>query len=363
MSKLLFIRYKNPAKVSEGGEIGTQMKLNVLRRLLGQENVDVYHIHDDNIKRKVTDYLKGVFWFPFGYFFGLTPRRVKEILAMSNQYDYIFIDRTVFGILAKKLKKYGYQGRVFCFFHNIEPLYFKAKLGRKPWRFIITTCVRNNDKWACRYADTVISLNTRDGKLIAENYGRYPDSIMALALDDKYDKQEYPAGMTAKKPLCMCVAAYFKPNCDGIEWFIKNVYPHVDIRFRIVGKGMGKMADNYYIPKDVELISDVPDLVPYYEEADIMTIPLFEGSGMKVKTCESLMYGKNLIASDEALEGYELNFDNMGGRCNTADEFIRAIQSFIDTPRPKFNSYNRGVFLDKYSTESMMDAFKTLLKL
>lgn len=362
MSKLLFIRYKKPAKVTEGGEIGTQMKLNVLRRLLGDENVDVYHMHDDNVKRKASEYVKGVFWFPLGYFFGLTPKRVREILAMSEQYDYVFIDRTVFGLLAKKLKKHGYKGRVFCFFHNIEPLYFKAKLGNKPWRFIITGCVRRNDRWSCQYADTVISLNTRDGKLVANHYGRYPDTIMALALDDKYDRKEYPVGMTARKPLCMCVAAYFKPNCDGIDWFIKNVYPHVDIRLRIVGKGMVKMKENYNIPSDVEIISDVPDLVPYYEEADIMTIPLFQGSGMKVKTCESLMYGKNLIASDEALEGYELNYDRMGGKCNTADEFIRTIQSFIDSPRPKYNSYNREVFLEKYSTESMMDAFKAILE-
>lgn len=361
MKRMLFIRYKNPAKVSEGGEIGTQMKINVLYRLLGQENVDLYCIHDDNRKRKISEYIKGLFWFPFGYFFGLTPKRVKEILSISERYDYIFIDRTVFGILAKKLKNNGYKGKVFCFFHNIEPLYFKAKLGKKPWCFIITRCVAKNDQWSCRYADHVISLNSRDGKEIEKRYGRYPDSIISLALDDRYDKQDYPSGKTGKKPLCMCIGAYFKPNCDGIDWFIKNVYPHVNIKLRIVGKGMSKMTDNYQIPADVELISDVPDLVPYYEEADIMTIPLFQGSGMKVKTCESLMYGKNIIASDEALEGYELDYDRMGGRCNTAQEFIAAIQSFIENPRPRYNGYSRKVFLEKYSTDSMTEAFKDIL--
>lgn len=115
MNKLLFIRYKNPAKLSEGGEIGTQMKINVLYRILGKENVTIFCIHDENRKRKVSEYIKGLFWFPFGYFFGLTPKRVREILAEAEQYDYIFIDRTVFGILAKKLKQNGYKGKVFCF--------------------------------------------------------------------------------------------------------------------------------------------------------------------------------------------------------------------------------------------------------
>ena len=73
---------------------------------------------------------------------------------------------------------------------------------------------------------------------------------------------------------------------------MQNVYPHVNISVKIVGKGMNKLREHYNIPDNIEVISDVPDLKPYFEEADLMILPIFKGSGMKVKTCESLMYGK-----------------------------------------------------------------------
>ena len=87
---------------------------------------------------------------------------------------------------------------------------------------------------------------------------------------------------------------------------------------KIVGKGMGRIRDNYYVPENVEIVGDAPDLLPYFEEADIMVLPIFKGSGMKVKTCESLMYGKNIIGTDEAFEGYALDYSKAGGKCNTA---------------------------------------------
>lgn len=362
MKKLLFIRYKKTANVLEGGEQVSQKNWTVLTGLLGSENVTTYYIHDENRKRTLSDYIQGAFWFPFGYFFGITPKRVKEIVTMAGSYDYVFIDRSVFGIIAKKLKGSGYKGRIIAFFHNVEKLYFRAKLGHRPGSFIVTRCASKNDGWSCRYADRIIALNARDAGVIESMYSRKTDALVPVAFTDKYNQDSYPQGMTSKRPLCLILGAYFGPNCEGIEWFAQNVLPHVDIRMRIVGKGMSRIRENYKIPDEVEVISDAPDLKPYFEEADIMVLPIFKGSGMKVKTCESLMYGKNIIATDEALEGYELDYERMGAKCNTAQEFIQAIRSFIDNPRPRFNSYSRRIFLEKYSADRVVDSFRNVLE-
>lgn len=360
--KLLFIRYKKTANVLVGGEQCTQKNWDVLASLVGAENITTCYIHDENRKRTVMDYIKGVFWFPFGYFFGLTPKRVHNIVAMARDYDYVFIDRSLFGIIARKLRESSYNGRIIAFFHNVEELYFKAKLGHKPGSFIVTRCAWKNDGWSCRYADRIIALNPRDSRLIENMYGRRADALIPIAFKDRYQCSEYPSGLTDKKPLCLFLGAYFGPNCEGIEWFAQNVYPYVDITMKIVGKGMSQIRQHYEIPENVEIISDAPDLSTYFEQADIMVLPIFKGSGMKVKTCESLMYGKNIIATDEAWEGYELDYDKAGARCNTAQEFIAAIQSFISAPRPRFNSYSRQTFLEKYSQESVTDSFSRILE-
>ena len=92
-----------------------------------------------------------------------------------------------------------------------------------------------------------------------------------------------------------------------------------------------------------------------------MILPIFKGSGMKVKTCESLMYGKNILATDEAFMGYDIDYDMVGGKCNTSEEFIAKIKEFESNPRPRFNTYSRQIFLEKYTEEAVENKFRKIL--
>ena len=152
--KILFIRYKKSKNILEGGEQGSQKNYNVLSQLVKEENITTYYVHDENQKKSVWDYVKGMFYFPFNYYFGLTPKRVKAIVGLAQSYDVVFIDRSVFGIVAKKLKQSGYKGRIISFFHNVEVPYFEAKLGNKPGKGILLRCIDRNDRYACLFSDS-----------------------------------------------------------------------------------------------------------------------------------------------------------------------------------------------------------------
>ncbi len=362
MNKLLFVRYKKSKNILEGGEQGSQKNYNVLAKILGEGNIDTIYVHDENVKRTPADYIRGLVYIVFDYFFGLTPARVADIVGKTDEYDYFFIDRSIFGIIAKKARQRGYKGQIICFFHNVEKFYFNDKLSKYvPWRKLVIRCADKNDKYSCTYADKIIALNERDKTLIEKCYGRKADVLIPVAFKDKYKMDSYPTELTNSKPLCVFLGGYFPPNNEGIEWFVKNVYPHVNVSIRIVGKGMNKIRSHGFITPEIEVVSDAPDLLPHFEEADIMVLPIFKGAGMKVKTCESLMYGKNIIATDEAFEGYALDYSKVGGKCNTADEFISLIHDFESNPRPRFNAYSRSIFLEKYSEEAVEERFSEVL--
>lgn len=359
--RIFIIRYKKSKNILEGGEQGSQKNYNVLSQLVGMDNISTYFVHDESKKKSLMDYVKGMFYFLFNYYFGLTPKRVKEIVQLAQDFDVVFIDRSVFGIVAKKLKKARYQGTIISFFHNVEVPYFKAKLGNKPGRSLLLRCIDANDCYACRYSDKTIALNTRDDEELFRRYGKKADVLIPVAFKDKYLRKAYSAEATRPQPLCLFLGAYFPPNNEGIVWFVKNVLPHVNVQMKVVGKGMARLKAEEPLLKDIEVISDAPDLLPYFEDADIMVLPIFKGSGMKVKTCESLMYGKNIIATDEAFMGYDVDYKRVGGKCNTAMEFIACIHDFETNPRPRFNAYSRQMFLDKYSEESVVEKFKQVL--
>ena len=360
--KILIIRYKKTRGVPEGGEQGSERNLIVLQQIAGEENVDTYFIHDEAHSRTLQEYLRGIIYMPFGYYFGLTPKRVKEIVEKAQDYDVVFVDRSVFGIIAKRLRETEYKGRVICFFHNVEAIYFSAKYSNKfnPMRWLVVPCANHNDRWSCRYADRTIALSTRDDNELFRRYHRHADQLIPVTFVDRYKRNTYSTATIENPPLCMFLGAHFPANVEGIEWFVKNVLPRVNIRMQIVGKGMDKLKADWMRP-DIEVLSNIPNLEPLFEAADIMVLPIFKGSGMKVKTCESLMYGKNIIGTPEAWSGYELDYSKAGACCLTADEFITVINDFCQNPHPRFNAYSREVFINQYSADRMVDKFRAVL--
>ena len=138
MAKLLFIWYKRSKGILEGGGQCSLRNYKMFCELLGEKQVDSYYIHDEYRKKSLCSYVLGIALFPFNYFYGLTPQRLKEIVLLAQNYDYIFIDRSVFGIIAKTLKEAKFQGKVITHFHNVETIYFDAILPKYlPGRHIL----------------------------------------------------------------------------------------------------------------------------------------------------------------------------------------------------------------------------------
>ena len=362
MTKVLFVRYKKSNGILDGGEQVAETHYHALTQLVGDEQVDTIHVHHQDKKRSLLDYIRGVLYFPWGYHFGLTPKKVKQICQRAQDYDIVFIDRSVFGIIAKKLKENGYKGKTITFFHNLEALYFNDKLPKdNPFRRTIIHCADRNDAYACQFSDRIIALNKRDDDLLFERYHRHADLLIPIVFRDNYNSDASDDALTRKKPECLFIGSNFPPNNEGLLWFVQNVLPHVEIGFKVVGKDMEKLKEEEPILHDIDVVGSVPDLTPYITEADIMILPIFKGSGMKVKTCESLMFGKNILGTDEAFEGYDADYDRIGGKCNTAEEFIGKLNAFIASPRPRFNVYSRLLFLERYSESTVVERLKKIL--
>lgn len=362
MGKALFISFKKYNSILEGGGIANQRNVTAAMNVLGTENVDIYYVHDENKNQGLMDYIKSAMFFPLGYFNGLTPSKVKDIVKRADGYDYVFINTSVFGIIAKALKESGYRGKVIAFFHNVESVYYESSVSKRlPFRNVIINCAYKNDGYACKYADEVITLNLRDSQMLKQLHGRGATAIAPITFADKLDESNVDSSaMTSDCPLCLFVGSCFNANNEGVLWFVKNVLPHVNIRFRVVGKGMSRLKEENECMKDIDVVSDAPDLAPYFLEADFMILPIFSGSGMKVKTCESLMYGKNILGSTESFEGYSLDFEKVGGCCNTAEEYIKLLRLFAGHPVKKYNAYSRQVFKECYSEQASVSLFSKI---
>lgn len=88
-------------------------------------------------------------------------------------------------------------------------------------------------------------------------------------------------------------------------------------------------------------------------------MPIFYGDGMKIKTAEAMMYGKTILASDEALEGYEVKDIQGIYRCNTREEYLETIH-MIERNENYYNKSVRNLFLSKYCLNNQIYECKRL---
>lgn len=365
IKNVLFVLFKHYTGILEGGGLVNQRNVQMAERLLGADNVRLYYVHDDARRRSLGNLFLSALYFPFGHFNGMLPARLREIVRLSADYDCVFISTTIFGIVARELKATGYKGRIVAHFHNVESIYYDHLLPKyMPFRRVIVNCAARNDAYCCRYADVVLALNERDAGLLEKMYGRRPDFLVPVALKDQCEHVHFDReAQTASRPRLLFLGSSFTANNEGVLWFVQHVLPYVDAEFRIVGRNMDKLQEANPCLRDVQVFSNVPDLAEHYLWADFMVLPIFSGSGMKVKTCESMMYGRNILGTDETFEGYREHVSGNVRLCNTAQDYIDAITYYAAHPVPRFNAQARDAFLRHYSQEVSLRMFREVFGL
>jgi polysaccharide biosynthesis protein PslH len=355
--KLLFISSRNVNDISYGGSQCTNRNYLSFCELIGSDNVEVLDLKL-GLKKTLFQKISKRINYLYGFNEGLSHKKIKMILKQSEGKDYIFIDSSSYGILTYYLKKANLKGVIICFFHNVEYNIQLQNFKKNLLGFYLIIINYYNEKSALRHSDKIVALNKRDSDELQRLYGRKNFHIIPISLFDKCKDQGEE--FTAILPTLLFIGNNWYANIHGLKWFVRNVLDQVNIKLQIVGSGMDKLKNEFVHPK-IEFLGFVSDLSSLLIKADYVVCPVFIGGGMKVKTCEALMYGKNIIGTKEAFEGYEIDYTKVGANCNNKEEFIYAIENYCSVKREKFNKYSRKYFLEKYSFQVTLKKFDELL--
>lgn len=277
----------------------------------------------------------------------------------------VFLWSSKLGKLARYIKTELPEVKIITFFHNIEKQYYdeETKINPSLKNRFISAIVIKNESLAVRYSDRLITLNTRDSRLLESIYSRKSDFELPITFEDAFDadKAEKCRQLNGSKILkLLFVGSNFFANNAGLDWFIKNVIPYLsDVKLTIVGKGMDEVFQK---SEKVIVKGYVEDLSEYYYSSDAVIAPIFHGGGMKTKTAEALMYGCPIIGSKEAFEGYDIDYSKVGGRVQTQQEMIDVINRLKNTEfATSCREYARKEFLAKYSIDSSIIKLRTNL--
>lgn len=367
--RVLFISDKNfITRSNQGGTQCAFRNYQLCTKTFGKENVFVLIISDE---KGIDECLieKGicgkVIWLQYGnlgkYYHMIFLRHGYSQKQLSEMKDYIklvnphivFFDGTGFGGLVRIFDR---EVKILAFYHNIEKHYAQTRLLKSCFVWLIKFfSFYHNEKIISKRADYRICLNHRDSELLYKTYRVKADYLLPITFEDI--GEEKLNANEAREGYLLFVGSYFMPNVEGIKWFCKNVMPYLSRKLVIVGKDMERLKKQL-TASNIEVVGTVDDLSWYYNNAAAVVMPIFVGDGMKVKTAQAMMYGKPIFATDEALEGYEVEGISGIYRCNSREEFLAALKQDFQTGYVKDI---RNMFLDKYNTEAIEDQAENFL--
>jgi glycosyltransferase involved in cell wall biosynthesis len=240
--------------------------------------------------------------------------------------------------------------QIITFFHNVEARFFAGALRHFKTLHALAVLVANTlaERKSVRYSDKIICLSERDSQLLYKLYRRRATHISAIAVQDTFRNEKINLCLE-EEPYALFVGGAFYANRDGIEWFVKQVVPWVEIKTFIIGRGFEELKVKLERNEKVKVVGTVDDLVEWYQKALFVIAPVFDGSGMKTKVAEALMHGKKVIGTPEAFAGYESVVDRAGWVCRTANDFVTAIERAKRLLVNSFDPTVRALYEENYS--------------
>lgn len=152
----------------------------------------------------------------------------------------------------------------------------------------------------------------------------------------------------------------WRPNQDGISWFIRKVWPVVsakypELKFHLAGRGMPLWLKNLRVA-GIVVDGEVPDARAYMHSHSIMIVPLFSGSGIRIKIIEGMLAGKAIITTTIGAEGIDYKDGVNLLIANNVESYVQEIEKCLKTPLliEQLGQNARELVIKKHNNDDLM---------
>lgn len=238
-------------------------------------------------------------------------KRLADMLQ-SESFDVIHLESLFVSPLLSTIRKYS-KAKVVLRSHNVEHRIWEglSKKEKNPIKAkylnILAKRLKKYESDQLNAYDAILPISKIDGEYYSDGTrGKVP----LLTLPTGIDLDDYPVKpVKNEKSVCYIGAMDWQPNVQGVEWFLKNVwkrtYPFLKGSvFYLAGKKMPNKLLNDTTPQVVNL-GEVADPKAFLSEHFLMVVPLFAGSGIRIKILEGMALGKPIIAHYHAAQGID----------------------------------------------------------
>ncbi|TVR72540.1 MAG: glycosyltransferase [Marinilabiliales bacterium] len=197
--------------------------------------------------------------------------------------------------------------------HNIEHRIWE-RFGRQSGgiirRFYVgcqAERIRNYEQDIIDKYDLLVAISSDDLEIFDSMGNSRPSVVAPFGVDnDAIQCVEY--GGADELCLQFIGALDWMPNVEALEWFIDNVWESLRFRrpglkFYVAGRNAGKSLVKKLTACGIDFLGEVENASGFISQPGILVVPLFSGSGIRVRIIEAMWAGKAVVASPAAISG------------------------------------------------------------
>lgn len=393
MKKILYIADVFPYPTISGGKIRTYNLLKIISEnnkvdfmCLSDEKVDNdYRLHVEKICRSVDIFnnaIKNKFKRLMN-FISLKSDKIflnyskdldekLSLMLKKNKYDIIFIDSLFLYkyIIKKNIDRSNC--RIILDIHNVENeiLYRTMKEARgiivKIYSLMEHYNIKRFERFSIKDSDLSIVVSERDKKKYLEQINVSYDKICVIENGFNCNVNTSCLNLDSNEKYLLFVGSlWYRPNYDGLDWFIENVWDDMlkiypNFKLKIIGKYRNE--DKKIEKKNIEYLGFVDDLSSFYNNCFASIVPLFIGSGTRLKILEAFSYRCPVISTDIGCEGLDVSNKEDILIANNKEEFIKSIEILNNSEEQQKlvnNAYN--LIKKKYDWSVIREKLKKTL--
>jgi polysaccharide biosynthesis protein PslH len=235
--------------------------------------------------------------------------KLEEILR-SDRFDVVQFEMPFMSPYLATVRKFS-KAKTLLRAHNIEHLIWERIAGqtrnplKRSYLKHLAKTLKNHELSVINEFDGVAAITKTDEDFFIRSGCKVPITDIPFGID----LSKYPT--FPRKPdeitLFSIGSMNWIPNQEGIVWFLENVWPHVTrqhptLKYYIAGREMPLWLKERKDP-NVEVVGEVEDAIRFINDHTLMIVPLFSGSGIRIKIIEGMACGKTIISTYIGAEG------------------------------------------------------------
>ena len=246
--------------------------------------------------------------YPFG-----VEKKVKEIIKKQN-IDLVIVN-------------YIELSRLFLYLNDVKKVIFthdvfsnkKEILGIKKVRYNLSP---TQERLGLKRADIILAIQENE----ATYFSYLVPNVLVYTVFTPFRVCRIP--LTYNKNI-LFFSGKSDLNYNGLKSFVMNVFPLILAKVAdaqlLVGGEICDREDLFIETSNVKRIGRIDNEKDFYEMGDICINPVYQGTGLKIKTFEALSYGRIVVTNPHSLNGIFRPNDAPLFIANSAEDFALTI--------------------------------------